>query len=283
MVLDDLVVCPTCHHVLDGVDCPGCGSSYRRIGDVYDLTPRPLPEDLGERADLWEQVQDNGERAYNAAPELNLAVGDRADARRFGEFLAAEGVVLDIGCGPQTFPAYAHGFEGRLVGIDPLVGAQPRRFDFAVALAEYLPFADGTFDTAVFATSLDHLLDPRRGLQEAVRVVGDDGHVVLWIDDEEPSSALRRWMDTSSTLIRQRRFGQLARLAAGKAGIKRLSPYRYMDDMEVPAGAVDHFHLSELSHEQVFEWLAGVGLDVVEQGSDGKAGLFLRCAVAPAR
>ena len=156
----DLLVCPVCHAALEpragGVTCSGCAREFVERGSSLDLTPNPPPDaDVAERWPLWEQLQHNFLVAAEEIPEASLSVGPREDALEFARFAALEGLVLDVGCGPQRHPSYAINFPGRFVGMDPVPGEPEREFEFVQAVGEYPPFADDTFDRVLFATSLD--------------------------------------------------------------------------------------------------------------------------------
>src|SRR5439155_15228008 len=45
---------------------------------------------------------------------------------------------------------------------------------------ENLPFADGSFDLIVFNEVIEHVQDDRKTVEDALRVVRDGGHVVLF-------------------------------------------------------------------------------------------------------
>lgn len=95
--------------------------------------------------------------------------------------------VLDIGCG-KGGPAKTLGAEGALVtGVDPagsaLVEARAAAPDatFQCCGAEALPFADETFDAAIFLNALHHVPVPqmRQALAEARRVTKRGGCVIV--------------------------------------------------------------------------------------------------------
>ena len=113
-------------------------------------------------------------------------MGERDDTRAYARFSDLRGRVLDIGCGPQAMPSYAAEFDGEFVGIDPLLGAQPREFEFVKGLAEYLPFVDGCFDRVLFGTSIDHLLSPQMSILSAARVIRPGGAVSVWHGEADP-------------------------------------------------------------------------------------------------
>jgi SAM-dependent methyltransferase len=232
------------------------------------MTPDPLPDEvMRSKWATWQQLQDNGLQSYTTAPEFNLSVGPRDDAKAFHDFCEPSGLVLDVGCGPQASPSY-HGDESRVVGIDPLAGEQPRAFAFVQGVGEYLPFRNETFDQILYASSLDHLIDPKRSLADAKRCLKPDGRINLWIDGlgaVEAAVPLSVW-SRYQTLI-------------GK-GIKSLSRHRWVSSigmrrtlsyvvsvarMKVPAGASDYFHFVHLNVAAVLEWLNELNLEVVRQ------------------
>jgi SAM-dependent methyltransferase len=267
--LNEIIVCPVCQAELDGVRCTGCDRVYTRVGEVLDLTPDPPPdEEVRRRWGLWEELQANAERAYESFPSGNLAVGEREDARAFGRFCRLAGRVLDIGCGPQKMPSYASEFRGDLLGIDPLLGTQPRRFAFIKGIAEYLPFRDASFDQVLFATSIDHMLSPRMRAAEAARVTKPGGAVLVWHGESEPT---RREALLDSALILRR--GNVR--AAGRQLVEALNPSSkpattrmQTDDglleFDIPDGAVDAFHVEHPGRATVIDWLVNAGLEIEE-------------------
>jgi hypothetical protein len=116
-----------------------------------------------------------------AVGDINAPVGDVHYQRhlfRMREFLRpASGRVLDVGCddplvGQALLPSAA-----MYVGLDPFCRrADPFRI---VGFAEYLPFADASFQAVVFNTSLDHVLDWRRAIDEALRVIVPGGDLFI--------------------------------------------------------------------------------------------------------
>jgi SAM-dependent methyltransferase len=235
---------------------------------------------LGDEAiTLWDRLQVNGAFAYDHDPLSSLSVGERADVASFAAFADLQGLILDIGCGPQVLPAYARGHEASFVGIDPLRGSQPRDFHFAVAIGEFLPFEDEQFDRVLFATSLDHCIDPIRTLREAVRVLKADGQVVVWTWDPddarggvtEPVSSLAS--RARATISRVRNALSPSEVTAGpvlgptfaEAGtdsqrLAEVSTTRGSMILEVPEGAIDPFHAHHPTGSAVLEWMNAAGL-----------------------
>lgn len=251
-LLDSILACPVCHaaplrRAGDGLGCDRCGRSFEFVRGVVDFTPRPLPDsDVEARRPLWEEVERNGLVGYEADPEHNLSVTEREVTVAFGWFARLEGSVLDVGCGPQRQPSYASEFDGRLVGIDPLRGEDRREFEFVQGVGEYLPFREAVFDRVLFATTLDHMLSPQRALLEASRVTSSRGEIVVWCGDERTKPAFT---------------------GASAA---------WYEDLRIPEGAQDRFHVARLHRDAVLELLADTGLRVVEEWADGAGSVFLR-------
>lgn len=85
---------------------------------------------------------------------------------------------LDVGCGLFERPAYMIE-EIEWVGVDPQEADHD--FPYILAYAEDLPFDNNSFDSVLFATSLDHVENPTYAIEEAVRVVKPGGHIIVWL------------------------------------------------------------------------------------------------------
>jgi hypothetical protein len=102
------------------ISCPACGSTYRKGSYWFDFTPPPATRDDSPLWKAWQHLQANGLVGYTVEPDRNLSVGDRDDCKAFARFCKCRGLVLDIGCGPQRWPAYFVGSgEASYVGLDP--------------------------------------------------------------------------------------------------------------------------------------------------------------------
>jgi SAM-dependent methyltransferase len=228
--------------------CRSCGRAYPSKSGVLDFIPQPPPdEEVLARWQLWERVEANGLVAYRNDPGANLSVGPRDDCRAFAAFAELEGLVLDVGCGPQRLPSYAADFQGSLVGIDPLLGELPRTFAFVRGIGEYLPFRPSVFDRVLFATSLDHALLPTLALAEARRVVKPSGTVIVWIEDK-----------------------------SGRQPKPPKQTQSWYEELATPEGAVDRFHAVQLSRRLLRQLVEGAGLRVVDARADGQGNLFTR-------
>jgi SAM-dependent methyltransferase len=282
MAVDDLLVCGVCHGALqetsgsEVLGCTSCGREYRRREGAPDLTPVPPPDDvLQAKWGLWEELQANGEHSYNADPDANLSVGDRDDAALFAEFCGLRGVVLDFGCGPQARPSYA-GAE-RFVGIDPLRGERVREFDFVQGIGEYLPFRDGAFDQVLFATSLDHLLDPVRALREAARVLAPGGTIEIWSGEVPEPRTGAQSLGLALRLLARGELREFAQGVRNRIALARGAQAGY----EVPEGAADAFHFFHATEAGVDRLIAEADLEVLELSTPQQNQRFVR--VAPRR
>jgi ubiquinone/menaquinone biosynthesis C-methylase UbiE len=126
--------------------------------------------------------------------------------RRFREEVAGEatGRVLEVGVG-NGMNLLRYRRAGLVVGTDP----QPAMLRYAGerasaagspvalvrAVAEALPFADGSFDTVVFSLVLCSVEDPERALTEARRVLSPGGEVRFFEHVRSPEPRVARAQD----------------------------------------------------------------------------------------
>lgn len=220
----------------------------------------PTAPGLIERSEweTWQELQDNGVVSYEADPEHNLGVGKRRDFLDFAEFCDFRGNVLDVGVGPQRCPTHVEYCERKdvfFVGLDPLVGVQPRCFSFVRGLGEYLPFRNGLFDQVLFVTSLDHFIDARAPLLEAKRTLRKSGDICIWIGEKD------------------------------KTAPRPAVVNEWYEKLRVPQGADDRFHFKRYTSRQFEGYLGDAGLAIVDRRSmqvdAWRSNLFYR--VRPAR
>jgi SAM-dependent methyltransferase len=253
-----IVACPVCRSGVELPDttdarCRGCGRTYARLPYGYDLTP-PTEVMSSELWDAWHVLQQNGAVSYEQDPEHNLGVGEREDYLAFSRFCRLDGRVLDVGCGPQAWPTHfeVHAPGTRFVGVDPLVGSSPAAYTQLRALAEHLPFRDASFDHAVFATTLDHFVDPAAALREATRVLRPEGRVEVWLGHKDAAAPAPQ------------------------------TSHEWYDGLQRPDGADDVFHIKRLEPDAAVELFSACDLERVDEQThrvdDWRSNHFYRLA-----
>lgn len=138
----------------------------------------------------WLALQAGAENRYQSH-DYNVA--ELPILHLFGGFIAVgldpDSVVLDIGCGlTPTQPAYVAQLGlSHYIGLEPLPVTPFRHYPCLVgAMAENIPLKDNTVDTAIFATSLDHIEDEDAAIAETLRVLKPDGRILFWQGLYEP-------------------------------------------------------------------------------------------------
>ena len=197
-----LLVCPQCKGEVafssHAVSCTTCGASYPIVrGGV----PILRPEGFGS-AD-WRQRQQEMLHWYEefiADPGTAVAQS-RVDYDAISRWMAGtNGVVLGIGDGVGLSAHYLAA-AAHYVVIDPsLYWLEPqwdrfrREFPSAGAppafisgVGEMLPFAAGAFDAVLAPWALNHVENPRQVCREIARVLRPRGHVLIVLEDVEPT------------------------------------------------------------------------------------------------
>ena len=250
--IEELLVCPVTHSPLHrerhgNMEFFVAGNRrYPIINNVPNMVPTPPPKQLMQQWKIWEQLQRNGEIAYEEAPHLNLADKDSEQSKQFEKFINAQGLILDVGCGPQKYlPAYMSETDGLdYVGIDPLIGQQSREFIFIQGIGESLPFSSSSFDHVIFHLSLDHVLDCTMVLNEAHRILKVGGRVSISTDNIDEKQQDNNISSIKWTGIIRKGLRQLLK------GIPRMGLFPMIHYMllimklRVPDGAVDYFHMN---------------------------------------
>jgi SAM-dependent methyltransferase len=133
------------------------------------------------------------------------------------------GRVLDVGCDDVSIGAALFSSSCEYVGLDPFSRNTQAR---VVGVGEYLPFRSESFDSVLFNTSLDHMLDHHQALDEAFRVVKPGGLVVIatliWTE--------RATLLSDSVHFHHFRDYEIAGAAAGKGEVLKVLDYSYKDN-----------------------------------------------------
>jgi SAM-dependent methyltransferase len=157
----------------------------------HPAKPVPYEESLAflrkldpETFQTWFRLYQNGEAAYRITKVGNCAHRGSWYSRVFSCYLElfARGHILDIGCGAWGVPQYLEHFDRRqIAGLEPLPLLAEADFEVQRGFNELVPWPDATFDTVVNCTSLDHVIDIERSLDETIRVLKPGGRFILYI------------------------------------------------------------------------------------------------------
>ena len=130
-----------------------------------------------------------------AAYERMMGIWSRIAGNVFLDWLAPRSGLrwIDVGCGNGAFTELivARCAPGEVHGIDPSEGQLAfARTRLAAGVAHFhqgdamaLPFPDDSFDAAIMALVLVFVPDPRKGVDEMVRVVSPGGTVATYMWD----------------------------------------------------------------------------------------------------
>jgi len=93
--------------------------------------------------------------------------------------------IMDIGCGVGAFVRRLREFTPAVYGIDidreGVARGSEELPNLALAVGEYLPFRDGSFDVVLLHEVLEHVDDDVATLREARRVLAAGGRVVVFV------------------------------------------------------------------------------------------------------
>ncbi|MBW2077893.1 MAG: methyltransferase domain-containing protein [Deltaproteobacteria bacterium] len=176
-------------------------NSYARMVEaIEEIT------DSGE--ERWQKIQTRYELRTNERKSERYVAFARELASQFKTFIDVHGLTLDIGCGNGKYAGGTYGSIGHeyiderntIIGIDPLMSSEDR-FPVVAAYGENIPFQDNIFDAVVISSVLDHLVDPKTVLNEAMRVLKPDGRAFIWSSVQEPGYSnayhMHTWTDES--------------------------------------------------------------------------------------
>jgi ubiquinone/menaquinone biosynthesis C-methylase UbiE len=79
-------------------------------------------------------------------------------------------------------PSYLSHYDTSLIsGLEPLEPTGPIDFEYVRGFNEFLPWPDGSFNTIVSGTSLDHVISLEQSLTEVKRVLSPNGRYLVWL------------------------------------------------------------------------------------------------------
>lgn len=171
------------------------GRKYPITKGVYDL--RLLNNETTADQKEWTEGQREYKRGYLRNSDWNTVQGyifEREGVAEVYKDIALEGRCLDVGGNQGTLRAFLSP-DQEYVTCDPLlevfdgiktcpnlVQAYPcllQQTNFVCCDAEFLPFKSSSFKTVHMRSVIDHFLSPELALNEAYRVLEDDGALVV--------------------------------------------------------------------------------------------------------
>ena len=183
---------------------------------------------------------------------IRLSMRNRELTARRKEIVPkARGRVLEIGIGPGLNLPFYGADVSELDAVDPSPELLRTARDTATAVsfpvrlhegsAEQLPFAAGTFDTAVMTWTLCSIPDPAKALREIRRVLKASGRLLFVEHGLSPDPAVAKW---------QRRLEPAWLRLSGGCHLSRK-----IDDLVRAAGfRIDHATAGYLPSPRLFAW-----------------------------
>jgi len=145
--------------------------------------------------DLWAKLQREEIERYVAGQKgvfSQNSIGAIVTGGLINAFIPFKNC-LDVGCGLLPLPYYMKVANSvKFTGIDPNDGYE-RSFNFKAGVGENLPFDDNSFDGVLFATSLDHMKNPREAIMEGKRVLRTGGYMFIWTAIRSNDAKYRKW------------------------------------------------------------------------------------------
>ncbi len=233
--MKNIYVCPKCKESLNSnSNC--CGIKFEIDVDkiIYDHDSL-LFANFKKDYLLNKVLNNNGYLSYITLKEGSISLENRDDVKSFSSYIEKnykEGNVIDIGCGPMDFPGYLKSIsESKSIffGLDPILETN-FKYNKVIGCAEYIPFEDCFFDSIIFATSIDHVCNLEKTLNETNRVLQKDGKVILWHSCPKQPMLMRFLRDLFHSL--KGRYNAFKYKIYSKENVV----------FYVPKGAVDPFH-----------------------------------------
>jgi phosphatidylethanolamine/phosphatidyl-N-methylethanolamine N-methyltransferase len=182
----------------DAIACAQCGTRWLAINGILDLRPRaslPLPamyEDAHYRE--WNRrLAKAQDYFYNANPLVSWV--QNAGHREIRSLTAGTpaALTLDMACGDGAHRPYMWRSEC-VVGVDidqPSLESHRRRYPDAVVVrgdCYRLPFRDHVFERVINVYNLEHLVHLDFALEEARRVMRNEGELIVSVPTEGGAS-----------------------------------------------------------------------------------------------
>ncbi len=155
---------------------------------------------VSSRSEHWQRMTMRGIEQIPWLYDLLMHLAPGVERWRGKLVAGARGRVLEVGCGTgRTLPGYREDVE--LFALDPNFDVLPRACRrcgdarFLCASAEFLPFADDSFDCVVSSLVFCSVPDVDRGLRELKRVLRPEGRLLMLEHVQARSKFGARFLD----------------------------------------------------------------------------------------
>jgi SAM-dependent methyltransferase len=178
----------------DQFACQSCGAKWTTVNGVYDFRPRtslPLPRmyDDPHYQEWNRRLAKAQDYFYRANPVISWVQNAGHRVIRSMAAAAPAALTLDMACGDGGHRPYMWRGD-RVVGIDidqASLETHRQRYPDAVAVrgdCYHMPFRDGVFDRVINIYNLEHLVHLDFALEEASRVLKDNGELLVSVPTE---------------------------------------------------------------------------------------------------
>lgn len=169
-------------------------SAFVKISQMHDHKISKVKISNKKLKEIWAQVPpnyyDKGNFLQNAWHNRKLNQVLKLLPKQSGKTIK----VLDIGCNSALLTsAVAKALKkSRVTGLDSykeaIVFARSKypNINFVVADAHKLPFKNNSFDLVICTETLEHVVDPKKALEEMVRILKHDARAVISMDSGSP-------------------------------------------------------------------------------------------------
>jgi SAM-dependent methyltransferase len=283
-------VCPKCHYSLSYLSsktekCSNCDLALEmnKTGGINYSIHKLLFENRKRKYLLSKVVNNNGMVSYVELPEGSLSLPNRPDVARFRHFVyqrlkSCYGLLLDVGCGPLPMAGYIDDRlkkKWKIFGLDP---GKSNNYEgcYIRGCSEFTPFSDQFIDVAIFATSIDHVVDLDLTFKELYRIMKEHGKVLIWMGDRskiEPFT-IRSWEKIKWWI---RLFLKPEKWREGWENwvFRHYWVYDNGSVFYIPPGGIDPFHTFKETPDLIKKGLTKAGFSFVEGEYNHKNEVFL--------
>jgi SAM-dependent methyltransferase len=176
------------------IACTQCGAAWTQVNGVFDLRPGaslPLPRMYDDQhyREWNRRLAKAQDYFYKSNPVVSWVQNAGHRAIRAMSAARPDALTLDMACGDGGHRPYMHRPD-RVLGVDIDQGSLEsyrRRYPESLAVrgdCYRLPFRDASFDRVLNIYNLEHLVHLDFALEEARRVLKDDGVLMVSVPTE---------------------------------------------------------------------------------------------------